>query len=222
MFPIRDSARSRSFPIVNISLIAVNVLAFFYEIRIGKGIYEFLQKYAVVPIYLKASEISIFEKAIPFVSSIFLHGGWFHLISNMWFLWIFGDNVEDRFGHIRYLFLYILYGVCAGLVHAFLYSSSSMPTVGASGAISGVMGSYLIFFPSARIVVLFPIFFYPIFFEVYALLFIGIWFFTQLQYGTATLFSKIGDIGGVAWWAHIGGFIVGVFFGILFRKRRKG
>jgi hypothetical protein len=139
---------------------------------------------------------------------MFLHGGWFHVIANMWSLYLFGDNVEDRLGPVRFLLFYLLAGLAANLVHFVINHHSTMPVIGASGAIAGVMAAYLRLFPTARIITLFPIFFIPYFLEVPAYFFMGLWFVMQLLSGAASL---AGAEGGIAWWAHIGGFAVGYF-----------
>src|SRR4029077_560609 len=147
----------------------------------------------------------------------FLHGGWFHIIANMWTLWIFGDNVEDRMGPGRFAIFYLLCGTIAGSTHLLTNPDSTVPSVGASGAIAGVLGAYLLFFPTARLIVLFPIFFLPLFFEVPEVFYLVIWFFSQLFSGSAALAGSQ-QVGGIAWWAHIGGFIGGgVFLGRLSR-----
>jgi membrane associated rhomboid family serine protease len=149
---------------------------------------------------------------------MFLHGGWMHMIGNMWTLWIFGDNVEDRMGPIRFLFFYLSCGLAAGLVHWFTNPHSTIPTVGASGAIAGVMGAYLFLFPHSRVVVLLPILLFPFFFELPAVTYLGFWVLTQVFSGTLSLASPT-DVGGVAWWAHVGGFGVGILLQFLFVKR---
>ena len=146
---------------------------------------------------------------LPFlVTSMFLHGGWLHVFSNMWTLWIFGDNVEDRLGHGRYLGFYLLSGLAAAAIHTLTNTDSTLPTIGASGAIAGVMGAYFVLFPGARVVTLIPIFFWPLFVELPAILYLGFWFLTQFYSGTLSLAAGR-DAGGIAWWAHVGGFLVG-------------
>jgi membrane associated rhomboid family serine protease len=221
MFPIRDTIRSRSLPIVTYTLIAINVFVFLLSISLGSNVYNHL----VDVLGLVPGEIT---PARPFglltlVSAMFLHGGWFHLISNMWILFIFGDNVEDRMGRKRYLLFYMLSGIIAGVVYTsvitFFYSARSAalqtPTIGASGAIAGILGAYFVMFPRARVTTLIPIFFFPWFIDIPATLFIGVWFLTQLSSGLLSLGAQV-DFGGIAWWAHIGGFLVGVLLGRLF------
>lgn len=211
MFPLRDNIRARSFPIVNWSLIAVSVLAFLLEraIEFGLGPFaalRFLTWFGLVP-----SEFSLLNPLnyLSVFSSIFLHGGWFHLISNMWILYIFGDNVEDRMGSVRYLIFYLMAGAAAGLTHVIFASGSDIPTVGASGAIAGVLGAYLILYPRARVLTLIPIFIFPWFVEIPALFYLGIWFITQVSSGLLSI-GAMTAFGGIAWWAHIGGFVFGL------------
>jgi membrane associated rhomboid family serine protease len=149
---------------------------------------------------------------------MFLHSGWLHIIGNMWTLWIFGDNVEDRMGPIRFLFFYLLCGIAAGIVHSLTNPDSMMPAVGASGAIAGVLGAYFFLFPYARIVVLIPVFIFPFFFEMPAVLYLGFWILTQVFSGTLALATPE-QVGGVAWWAHVGGFIAGIILHFFFVKR---
>jgi membrane associated rhomboid family serine protease len=141
---------------------------------------------------------------------MFLHGGWLHVISNMWILYLFGDNVEDRMGHLRFLGFYLLSGLAANLAHFLVNLDSTMPVIGASGAVAGVMAAYLRLFPRARIITLFPVFFIPYFLELPAYFFMAIWFLSQLFSGAASLLAP-DAAGGIAWWAHIGGFLVGFF-----------
>ncbi len=151
---------------------------------------------------------------------MFLHGGWAHLFSNMLALYIFGDNVEDRMGSGRYLLFYLFCGVVAAIVHIVFNPHSPLPTIGASGAISGVLAAYLVFFPSARVITLVPLFFWPWFIEVPAVLYLGLWFVSQLLNGLLTIVSGMQAFGGVAWWAHVGGFVVGMVLGPLLARRR--
>jgi membrane associated rhomboid family serine protease len=154
----------------------------------------------------------------PFLTSMFLHSGWLHIIGNMWTLWIFGDNVEDRMGPIRFLFFYLLCGIAAGIVHSFTNPDSTVPAVGASGAIAGVLGAYFFLFPFARIVVLIPVFIFPFFFEMPAVIYLGFWILTQVFSGTLALATPQ-QVGGVAWWAHVGGFTTGIILHFFFVKR---
>ena len=212
MIPIRDAIRSRTFPVVNIVIIVLNVLAFLWQLSQGPQLKEALFLYGIVPLRYSDPNLSAhftgFQQYLPFLTSMFLHGGFLHIIGNMWFLYIFGDNIEDRLGHIRYLFFYLLCGVTAGLVHLFTNWDSKIPTIGASGAISGVMGAYLLLYPRSKILTLIPIFLFIQFIEIPAFIFLGYWLLIQLF--SASLTSR--NVGGIAFWAHIGGFIAGLLF----------
>jgi membrane associated rhomboid family serine protease len=221
MLPLRDDIPSRTFPGVTVLLILLNVLAFLNELRMGEQIEDFLGQYALVPARYTDERVtahfSLFEQALPFLTSMFLHGGWIHLIGNMWILWIFGDNVEDRLGHGRYLALYLSGGFAAGLMHVFTNSDSQIPTIGASGAVAAVMGSYFRFYPHARVeTVIPPLFFGPIF-ELPAVIFLGWWALLQFFNGSLSLAAR-GDAGGVAWWAHVGGFAFGMIVSLFAAK----
>jgi hypothetical protein len=217
MIPIRDLNRSQTYPVVNHILIAVNVLVFLIQLTQGTRLDEFIFRYGLVPARYSRPEIAAYftitQQVIPFVSFMFLHGGFLHLIGNMWFIYIFGDNVEDRLGHLRYLAFYLLCGLASGLSHLVLNWTTPIPTIGASGAIAGVMGAYLILFPRAKVLTLIPIFFLPYFVEVPAFVFLGIWLLFQFVSAAGTP----PQVGGVAWWAHIGGFVFGVVFLKLFQ-----
>jgi len=212
VIPIRDAIRSKNFPAVNVTLIGLNILAFLWQLSQGPHLKEAFFLYGVVPIRYSDPEISAqfttFQQWLPFLTSMFLHGGFLHILGNMWFLYIFGDNVEDRLGHIRYLVFYLLCGVAAGLIHLLTNWNSKIPTIGASGAISGVMGAYLLLYPRSRIMTLIPIFFFFQFVELPAFIFLGYWLLIQLF--SAGLTPR--GVGGVAWWAHIGGFVAGLIF----------
>ncbi len=210
MLPIRDLNPSRTYPVVNNLIIGICVLVFLVEL--GQDDFErFIYLYGLVPARYTVPEISAYfslgSQVFSFFSFMFLHGGFWHIISNMWVLYIFGDNVEDTLGHGRYALFYILCGLASGLVHIMTNYYSQMPVVGASGAIAGVMGAYFVLFPGARVLTLVPLFIIPFFFEIPAYFFLGIWFFIQLLNAT----GPAGSIGGVAWWAHVGGFLSGIF-----------
>lgn len=216
MFPLYDTLRSRRFPIINWMLIILNGAAFYYESKLSEqGLFRFIQTWGLVPAQLISNPAGTWPTI---VTSMFLHGGWFHILSNMWILAIFGDNIEDRLGGSRYLFFYLLSGTTAALLQTFLLPSSSQPMIGASGAIAGVLGAYLILFPGARIASLVPIFFIFTIIEIPAILFLGFWFVTQLFSGWLSLHGA--DMSGVAWWAHIGGFIFGLLAVPMFVRRR--
>jgi membrane associated rhomboid family serine protease len=211
MIPIRDQIQSKSYPVVTRGIIGANILVFLYQMMQGEDIERFIYLYGLVPARYSVPEVAAHftsgEQVFALFSFMFLHGGFLHILGNMWFLHIFGDNVEDRMGPIRFLLFYLLCGWVSGFAHLWANWTSTMPTIGASGAIAGVMGAYLILFPGARIITLIPIFFIPYFIEIRAVVFLGIWFLFQFFY--ASLSGPDGG-GGIAWWAHIGGFVFGM------------
>jgi membrane associated rhomboid family serine protease len=212
MIPIRDTIASKNYPVVNILIIGINAILFLFETTLGAHLDRFLYIYGLVPARYSMPQISSYftlgQQLLSLLSFMFLHGGFWHLLGNMWFLYIFGDNVEDRLGPFRYLVFYLLCGITSGLSHLLLNLHSNMPTIGASGAIAGVMGAYLILHPHAKILTLIPIIFIPWFIEIPAFFFLGFWF--VLQFLNAA--GSHGNIGGIAWWAHIGGFVFGIGF----------
>ncbi len=222
MFPINDHNPTRTTAYVTYALITINVLVFIHELSLAPPqLAEFFQLYAVVPKELSASfnGISVNQpvpEPLTLITSQFLHGGFLHILGNMLFLWIFGNNIEDQLGHIKYLIFYIVCGILAALAQWFFSMQSGVPSLGASGAIAGVMGAYIIRFPRARITTLLflgPFITFP---EIPAVFFLGIWFVQQALYGIASLNvpSNIGmESGGVAYWAHAGGFVFGVILG---------
>lgn len=230
MFPLRDTVRARSFPIINIAIIVVNVLVFLFEDALGTTrLDQLIGVFGLMP-----AKVSLVQPLtwITLFTSMFLHGSWFHLISNMWALFIFGDNVEDRMGPARYLIFYLFSGLVAGLVHTgvtdYFFGANSvqanLPTIGASGAIAAVLGGYLILYPKARVITLVPLFVLPWFIEISAYVYLGFWFLTQLFPGLLSLGSIGnfgGDMGGIAWWAHIGGFVFGMLMVRLFVRPRR-
>ncbi len=207
MIPIRDTIPTQNAPIVNYVLIGVNVVVFLFQISLGPELEKFIYVYGLVPARYTLPKISAYfssgQQIVSFLSFMFLHGGFWHLLGNMWSLYIFGDNVEDRLGHLRYLVFYLLCGLASGVSHLFLNLNSNIPTIGASGAIAGVMGAYFILHPSSKILTLIPILFIPWFIEIPAFIFLGFWFVFQF-------INAAGGTGGIAWWAHIGGFIFGI------------
>jgi len=221
VIPLRDIHTRQRFPIVNVVLIAANLVLFFYELSLGSPLEGFLREGAFVPsrFFLPGNTGSDIQSIF---LSMFLHGGWAHILGNMLYLWIFGDNVEDRLGHVPYLVFYLLAGVAATLAHAFASPHSTMPAIGASGAISGVLGAYLIMFPKARVVTIIPLGFFLRMAELPALVVLGMWFVLQLFSGAASLgAASAQESGGVAWWAHIGGFVFGMIVGVFFRGRTE-
>ncbi|MEW6427060.1 MAG: rhomboid family intramembrane serine protease [Thermodesulfobacteriota bacterium] len=212
MLPLRDDIPSRRFPAVNLLLIVVTTLVFFYELSLGEALVPFLRHYGFVPArFVAQGQTGPLdpERFLPVFASIFLHGGFLHLIGNMWMLWIFGDNVEDILGHGRYLLFYLLCGVAAVAFQGMVHPGATVPMVGASGAISGVLGAYLLSFPRARILTLVPLFIFFYMIEVPAFIYLILWFVMQFLQGSANLAGGM-EGGGVAWWAHVGGFIAGM------------
>lgn len=209
MIPLRDNIPSRRFPIVNTGLIALNVLVFLFETVALSADSRFIFRWGLVP--AEFWQVGGLQSWIALFTAMFLHGGWWHLISNMLALYIFGDNIEDRVGHVRYLFFYLVGGLAASGAHLVAYSESTLPTVGASGAIAGVLGAYLVLFPQARVLTLVPIFYFLRLIEIPAFFYLGFWFISQLFNGIFALTdAELFQSGGVAWWAHIGGFVFGL------------
>ena len=223
MIPLKDKNPTHRVPVVNIALIVANIAIFLYEVSLGPRIGQFFLTFGVVPSDIVESFTSgrfRIGAVFSLFTSMFLHGGWLHLAGNMLYLWVFGDNVEDKLGHGRYLVFYLVCGLAASLLHVFIAPSSSMPTVGASGAISGILGAYLLMFPRARVVTVIPIFFFLQFAELPALVVLGFWFVMQFFSGLISLGYETGGMGGVAWWAHVGGFVAGLILILPFRKYR--
>ncbi len=210
MFPIRDTIPSKNYPVVNNTIIGINVILFLFEMSQGANLDRFIYIYGLVPARYSMPQISSYfntgQQLLSWLSFMFLHGGFWHLLGNMWFLYIFGDNVEDRLGPFRYLVFYLLCGITSGLSHLLFNLHSNIPTIGASGAIAGVMGAYLILHPHSKILTLIPIIIIPWFIEIPAFFFLGFWF--VLQFLSAA--GSHGNISGIAWWAHIGGFVFGI------------
>jgi membrane associated rhomboid family serine protease len=225
MIPIRNAVPSRYPPVVTWLLIAPHCLVFLLQNSLSPAdLEEFLRDFALIPARYTAGfvdgDVSVAD-LFPFFTMMFLHGGWLHLILNMWTLWLFGPTVEDRLGHGRYLAFYLACGLAASIAHVVFNPTSIVPALGASGAIAGVLGCYLRLFPMARVVVVVPIIFIPLFFEVYAFVFVGLWFLVQIFQGTVELLLSTSG-GGVAWWAHVGGFVAGLTLGpLLVRSEQR-
>lgn len=211
MIPLRDVIPSRTFPLFTIAFIVFNSVAFLFEISLPERALEaFLNAYGVVP--ARFSWLTV-------LTSMFLHGGWLHFLGNMLYLWIFGDNVEDRLGHRRFVLFYLFCGTAAALAHVFMNPNSVIPTIGASGAIAGVMGAYFILYPHSRVLALIPLFIFWEIIEVPAILFLGIWFLMQFFSGVGSIATDAGvQTGGVAFWAHVAGFLAGVASVFALRK----
>ncbi len=224
VLPLKDDIPSRRFPFVTYSIIAINVVVFFFEATMGKEqLQAFIELVAVIPAeyttFLQGEPVPLLKLIVAPFASMFLHGGWMHLLGNMWFLYLFGDNVEDSMGHFRFLVFYLLSGLAATVAHILVNPLSSVPIVGASGAISGVVGAYFLMFPTARVLTLVPIFFFVDIVLLPAMVFIGLWFLFQFWSGLLSL--AVPHLGGVAWWAHIGGFLAGLILTPIMRERRK-
>ena len=212
MIPLRDVIPSRTTPVVTVSLIALNALAWFFELALPEDtLPAFLRVYGVVPADLRAPTLA---------SSMFLHGSWPHLIGNMWYLWIFGDNIEDRMGHARFLVFYLLCGIVAALAHVAMSPGSMVPTIGANGAIAGVMGAYFVLFPRSRVLTLVPLIVFVEIIELPALLLLGFWFAMQIFSAGIGAITETGDSGGIAFVAHVAGFAAGAAGVLVFRKKR--
>ena len=216
MIPLKDDNPRTRYPIINTLLIGANLLIFVYQILLPlENEHLFVLSYGAIP-----DRISHFDNLYTLITSMFLHGGFLHILGNMLYLYIFGDNVENLFGPVRYLIFYILCGIGATLAHVIVTSTPLIPLVGASGAISAVLGVYAVSFPRARVLVAIPIFlFYIPRFRVPAFVVLGLWFVTQLFNGVTSLGAGVG--GGVAWFAHIGGFIIGIILLWFFKRKDK-
>lgn len=218
MIPIRDDVRSGSFPVVNTLLIIANILVFLYQLSLGNGMRTFIMENGVIPAMVTSFEyIPLRERFQPFITSMFIHGDLFHIIGNMLFLYIFGDNVEDRMGHLKYMLFYLLTGVGAAILQILMNMNSVIPMVGASGAVSGVLGAYFLYFPRARVLTIVPIFFFIQLIYLPSFIFIGLWFLMQFLSGIMTVGAP--DTGGIAFWAHVGGFIAGLVIAGYFGKK---
>lgn len=216
MIPIRDENPTRTVPVVNYVLIGINVLVFLWQFSLGAGGDAVITQMALTPANVTQGFDLGDVRAI--FTSMFMHAGLAHLLGNMLYLWIFGDNVEDAVGHVRYLLFYLAGGVAASFTHIFLYPGSTIPTVGASGAIAAVLGAYLLIYPNRKVVTLIPLGLIMRLARVPAIIVLGLWFLLQLLEGTLALGSV--ELGGVAFWAHIGGFVFGMIFGPLLRWRQ--
>jgi membrane associated rhomboid family serine protease len=227
MIPLRDTIRTRTVPFVTRLLVVANVAAFVLELLQGENLDAFLETFAFIPLRFFHPELLGWTFSAAFVTiftAMFLHGGLAHLLGNMLFLWIFGDNVEDALGHFRFLVFYLAAGLCATLLQAFLSPSSTIPNLGASGAIAGVLGAYFVYYPRARIVTVVPLFIlFPVV-ELPAGVYLLGWFALQFWMGSEQLTSAgraAAAHGGVAFWAHVGGFVVGVAWALIFRPSRR-
>lgn len=213
MIPLRDTQPSHSAPVVTVAIIIVNVMSFLYQISLDSySLNHFIAQHAIIPDRLQYQDM---------VTSMFMHGGWMHLIGNMWFLWIYGDNVEDVLGHSKYLIFYLLCGIAAAVLHVVLNPYSRVPTLGASGAIAGVMGAYMVKFPHSRIITLIPIVIFFTTVEIPALFILLYWFALQIFSGVGSIGYSNVSRGGVAWFAHVGGFVAGMILILVMRSRER-
>lgn len=246
MIPLRDSIESRTKPVINHLIIGICTVAFLVQLASGDGGSRIAEQYGMVPARLTDPEATpeirqrvrvrtdrgieeavvvhqLARASIPpwatMITCMFLHGGWMHFLGNMWFLYVFGDNVEDRLGHFGYLLLYLGTGIVAGLAHYASDNLSAVPTIGASGAIAGVMGAYAWLYPHARVQAVLPLFVIMPIFVLPAPVFLGIWFAIQTYSGVTA--SASGQAGGVAWWAHIGGFVAGALVALVIGRAHK-
>ncbi|HYK05817.1 MAG TPA: rhomboid family intramembrane serine protease [Thermoanaerobaculia bacterium] len=221
MIPLRDDNPRRTFPFVTYILVGVNVLAFLWELSLGQSLQDALFQIAFIParFWLPGNWV---PDVLTIIISMFLHGGLLHIGSNMLYLWIFGDNIEDRLGHGKYLVFYLACGFLATYAHAFFSPGSRIPAIGASGAIAGVLGAYLVLYPHARVLTIIPIIIFITIREIPAIFVLGIWFVLQLFSGVGSLgVTDAQDMGGVAYFAHIGGFVAGMVLIVLFGGFRR-
>ena len=222
MIPIKDNIRSRRFPVVNVTLILINIAVFVFELALSQSqLNQFMFTYGLIPrkvAALSTGHAGVVQTVVPLITAMFIHGGWLHVLGNMLYLWIFGDNVEDRLGRAKYLFLYLAAGVIGSLAQVRANPLAAEPVIGASGAIAGVLGAYFLSYPKAKVLTLVPIFFFISFIEIPAFIFLFIWFILQFLNGFVTL-GVAGNM--VAWWAHIGGFLSGAVGVILLAPAKK-
>ncbi len=222
MIPLKDDNPTQITPVVTWGLMAVNVIVFIYQVSLGPNQGRaFVYEFGAIPAVIYGtqslpSSLAVIPAPLSLLTNMFLHGGWLHLIGNMWYLWIFGDNIEAAMGRFRYLAFYLICGVLASLSHVLSNSSSVIPSIGASGAISGVLGAYLLLYPRARVLVLIPLGFFTRLIYIPAAFVLGFWFILQLVSGSMSVGQ---EGGGVAFWAHIGGFIAGMLLVGLFKRR---
>ena len=222
MIPLRDNIPARTTPYVNYALIAICAVVFLAQMSAEAGL-GLVREYGMIPHRVLDGNGRLPPAAVPdwltLLTCIFLHGGWLHFLGNIWFLWIFGDNVEDRMGHLGYLAFYLGAGVIASAAHLMTNLDSTLPTIGASGAIAGVMGAYMLLYPKAKVLTLIPLFVILYTIVLPAPLFLGIWFLLQFFQGVMSVAGV--QAGGVAWWAHIGGFVIGFAVAAVLNKAHK-
>jgi len=221
MIPLKDDNPTRITPVITWGFIAVNVMVFLYQVSLGQEGQRFIYEYGAIPAVVFGyktlpKSLAAIPPGVSLFTSMFLHGGWLHLIGNMWYLWIFGDNIEEAMGRVRYLAFYLICGLLASVSHVLSSPDSILPSIGASGAISGVLGAYVLLYPRARVLVLIPLGFFTRLMYIPAAFVLGFWFVLQLLSGSL---GGAQDGGGVAFWAHIGGFIAGMLLVGIFKRR---
>ena len=231
MIPIRDDQPRFSTPYVTYFIVAMNTAVFLFELWVGlqsqRALNGFLYEFGVVPKHVTGAlagspDFSLTAAFFPVLTSMFLHGSWLHIIGNMWVLWIFGDNIEDHLGHFPYLIFYLVSGFAASFTHIVLNAGSNVPSVGASGAIAGVMGAYFVLYPRARVLTVVPLIIFFTFWWLPAWIVLGYWFLTQFLSGAATSIAYSSQTsGGVAFWAHVGGFVAGIVLIKVFPERPR-
>jgi membrane associated rhomboid family serine protease len=226
MIPLKDRNPTSTPPVINVMLIIMNVLVFLYQFSLGPALGErFIMANALIPARLEhlltTPGIPLPAALAPLVTHMFLHGGFLHILGNMWFLWIFGDNIEDRLGHFSYLVFYLVCGIAAAVLQTMVSLGSRVPMLGASGAISGVLGAYLVLYPRARVLTLVPLLFFFFTVDLPAVLILGYWFLIQFLSGLESLGMRAATQGGTAWWAHIGGFVTGIVLVRLWPQRQR-
>ena len=226
MIPLRHTLPNATTPIVNRALVAANVLVFLGQLFMGRATERIIQTFGFMPARLldpSAFDYAPWEVGITLISSLFLHGGFVHLFGNLIYLWVFGGAIEDAMGHAKFLFFYLACGAAGSLTHTVLFPQSTVPSIGASGSIAGLLGAFLVFRPNARIVTLFPLVVYWAMAEIPALLFLPVWFGMQFFSGFLSLQAARGtqEVAGVAWWAHVGGFLFGMVVAALVRVAQK-
>lgn len=221
MIPLRSNVPRVNRPYAVILIIVVNVLAFLYAKSLdGRAMFQLYHIWGVVPARFFEPEWATWAGypdtiGWPLITYMFLHGGWFHIILNMWMLWIFGDNIEDVTGHVGFVLFYVLCGLAAVMAHMVFEQASPTPVVGASGAVAGVMGAYIVLYPHGRVYTLVPIVFIPLMLRIPASIFLGVWFLSQISSG---VYSSLSHQGSVAWWAHVGGFVAGILLIFVYRR----
>jgi membrane associated rhomboid family serine protease len=226
MIPLNDNVRRQTFWFSTLALIALNTTVFVYELSLGPSINRFILTFGLIPARYTTTHGGVILTGltaliVPIFTSMFIHGGWLHLVGNMLFLFVFGRSIEDRYGHGQFLLLYLLSGFGAAIIDIIFNMGSRVPTIGASGAIAGVLGAYLVSFPTARITTLIPlvIFFWTV--RIPAMLILVYWFVIQFAAGYQTMAIESATKGGVAWWAHVGGFILGMLLALAIPKRQR-